>query len=364
MTEVRLTIRAARTHAIVVPMRRPLGTSATQMVEAPFALVAIETDQGITGRAYAYCYHVAAAPLVRRVIDVAAQQLRGELVEPAVIAGKLNAQFKLVGIHGIVAMALAAIDVACWDALAVSADLPLATLLGATRGSIPAYNSNGLSIGPPAALGEEALALLEPGFDAVKVRLGRSDAAEDVAAVEAVRDAVGDRTVIMADYNQALSVDAAIARGAMLRDAGLEWLEEPVACDDLRGSAEVAAAIEPAVQIGENLYGPDAVATAVALRASDYLMFDLMRIGGITGWLAASQIAAESGLRVSSHLYPEVSAHLLAATPTAHWLEYVDWAEPFLEEPLSIDACAATISERAGLGLSWDDAAVARYAIV
>ncbi len=364
MNSAGLTIRALRTHAIVVPMRRPLGTSSTRMSEAPFALVAIETDQGVTGRAYAYCYHPAAAPLVRRVIDVAAQQLQGEPVEPAAISRKLHAQFKLVGVHGIIAMAIAAIDVACWDAFAVAADVPLATLLDATRDSVPAYNSNGLSIGPVDALADEALALLEPGFDAVKIRLGRSDASEDVAAVNAVRAAVGDRTALMADYNQALTVDEAIARGSVLRDAGLAWLEEPVACDDLRGSAEVAAAIEPAVQIGENLYGPDAVATAIALRASDYLMFDLMRIGGVSGWLAASRIAADAGLRVSSHLYPEVSAHLLAATPTAHWLEYVDWAEAFLEEPLSIDAGAATISTRAGVGLAWDDAAVARYAIV
>jgi mandelate racemase len=364
MTEAGLTIRALRTQAIVVPMRRPLGTSSTRMSEAPFALVAIETDQGVIGRAYAYCYHPAAAPLVQRVIDVAAQHLQGDSVEPAAIARKLNAQFKLVGVHGIVAMALGAIDVACWDALAISADVSLATLLGATRDSIPAYNSNGLSIGPTAGLADEALALLEPGFEAVKVRLGRSNAAEDVAAVEAVRAAVGDRTVVMADYNQALSVDQAIARGTMLRDCGLEWLEEPVACDDLRGSADVAAAIEPAVQIGENLYGPDAVATAIALRASDYLMFDLMRIGGITGWVAASRIAADAGVRISSHIYPEVSVHLLAATPTAHWLEYVDWAEPFLDQPLTVSAGAASVSTRAGAGLAWDDAAVARYAIV
>jgi mandelate racemase len=363
MTAAALTIRALRTHAVVVPMRHPLGTSATRMTQAPFALVAIETEQGITGRAYAYCYVPAAAPLVRRVMDVAAESLHGASVDPAAIAQRLGTRFRLVGVHGIVAMALAAIDVACWDALAVAAGQPLAVLLGATRSSIPAYNSNGLGIGPLETLAEEALALVDPGFRAVKIRLGREDPDNDLAAVRIVRETLGDSTTLMADYNQALTVDEAIARGHSLRDAGLAWLEEPVACDDLRGSATVAAAIEPAVQIGENLYGPGAVATAVALNASDCLMFDLMRIGGVTGWLAASRIAAEAGRPVSSHLYPEVSAHLLAATPTADWLEYVDWAEPLLKAPAALTDGSVARSEHPGCGLEWDEDVVARYAI-
>ncbi len=363
MTAAQLTIRALRTHAIAVPMRRPLVTSTTRMTEAPFALVAVETEEGVTGRAYAYCYHPAAAPLVRRLIDVAAEALPGTAVDPAGVATLLHARFKLVGVHGLVAMALAAIDVACWDALAVAAGQPLATVLGATRATIPAYNSNGLSIAPPAVLGDEARLLLERGFRAVKIRLGRAAAAADVDAVARVRAAIGDATTLMADYNQALSVRDAIARGRELEHATLAWIEEPVAADDLRGSAEVAAAIDTAVQIGENLYGPNAIAAAIALGASDYLMFDLMRIGGVSGWLAASRIAAAAGIRVSSHLYPEVSAHLLAATPTAHWLEYVDWAEPFLETPIAIAAGDAQIAQRPGSGVAWDDDAVARYAI-
>ena len=103
--------------------------------------------------------------------------------------------------------------------------------------------------------------------------------------------------------------------------------------------------------------------TRPSFGASDYLMFDLMRIGGVSGWLAASRIAADAGIRVSSHLYPEVSAHLLAATPTAHWLEYVDWAETFLEVPVTIAAGAIEVTDRPGCGLAWDDAVVARYAI-
>lgn len=344
-------------------MRRPLGTSATRMERAPFVLIELETEEGITGRSHAYCYVERAAPLLRDTLAIAGDALLGAAVDPAAIRSLLGSKFRLLGVHGIVAMALSALDVACWDALAIAADLPLARLLESQVGGVPAYNSNGLSIAPPAGLGAEAQTLLEPGFGALKIRLGRPDPDEDVAAVRAVRAAIPDGTPLMADYNQALCVADALSRGSQLATEGLYWIEEPVAADDLAGCAEVTRALEVPVQIGENLYGSEGAATAIALQASNYLMFDLMRIGGVSGWLEAAMSAAGSGIPVSSHLYPEVSVHLLAATETAHWLEYVDWAEPFLETRLEIVDGEARVPARPGTGVFWDEEAIARYAM-
>ena len=92
-------------------------------------------------------------------------------------------------------------------------------------------------------------------------------------------------------------------------------------------------------------------------------MFDLMRIRGVTGWLRAAAVAEAAGIQVSSHLFPEVSAHLLAATPTAHWLEYVDWANPIFSEPLSVTAGRVQPSTSPGTGVSWDEAAVNAFAV-
>jgi mandelate racemase len=92
-------------------------------------------------------------------------------------------------------------------------------------------------------------------------------------------------------------------------------------------------------------------------------MPDLQRIGGVTGWLRAAAIADAAGMEMSSHLFPEVSAHLLAVTPTAHWLEYVDWAAPILQQPLRIGDGYAEIPDRPGNGLEWDEEAVRRYAV-
>jgi mandelate racemase len=90
-------------------------------------------------------------------------------------------------------------------------------------------------------------------------------------------------------------------------------------------------------------------------------MPDAMKIGGVTGWLRAAAIAETAGLPVSSHLFPEISAHLLAASPTCHWLEYVDWADPILLEPLSIVDGCAQVPDAPGSGIAWNEAMVERY---
>jgi mandelate racemase len=359
----RLTVRALRCRAVHVPMKRPLGTSAARMATAPFLLLDLDTEEGITGRAHAFCYLELAAPAMSRVLAVAGELIAGAVLDPAEVERRCRTRFALLGTQGVVGMALAALDVACWDALSRAANLPLARFLDGTTTSVAAYNSNGLSLTEPDGLADEALALLDEGFSAVKIRLGRPDAAADLRAVRAVRAAMPAACVLMADYNQALSVDEAIRRGAALQNEGLYWIEEPVAHDDLAGSARVAAALATPIQSGENFCGTHAMATALALRATDYVMPDLMRIGGVSGWLRAARLAQAASMPMSSHLYPEVSAHLLAATPTAHWLEYVDWAEPFLAEGVTIRDGRAVVPDTPGTGVTWDEAAVRRYAV-
>jgi mandelate racemase len=258
-------------------------------------------------------------------------------------------------------MALSALDLACWDALAVAAGRPLATLLGGALRPIPAYNSNGLGLMPVAALEREVDELMEGGFRAVKLRLGHPTLEADLAAVRAVRRRLADGVALLIDYNQALTVAEAIRRGRALDQEGVAWIEEPIRHDDYRGCAEIARELSTPVQLGENFCGPEAMATALAVGASDYVMPDVARIGGVTGWLRAAGLAAARRIETSTHLYPELSAHLLAVTPTAHWLEYVDWADAILAEPLRIVDGNAVVPDRPGAGLAWNEDAVSRY---
>ena len=215
---------------------------------------------------------------------------------------------------------------------------------------------------PLKPLAQQAVDLLSEGFSAVKLRLGRPDAKDDLAAVRAVKKAIGDDVTLMCDFNQALTVNEAIRRGRMLDDEELYWIEEPTRADDFDGNRRIAEALDTPVQIGENFMGPEQMAQALATGACDFCMPDAQRIGGVTGWMRAAALAQGAGMEMSSHLFPEVSRHLLAVTPTCHWLEYVDWACPILREPVAVKDSHVLISDAPGTGIEWDEKAVKKYA--
>lgn len=361
MSAARLTVRAIRTTAVEVPMKHVLGTSQAAVRAAPLLLVDLQTEEGVVGRAYLFCYVPAAAAAIASLMTEVERVVKGEPVAPPVLAAKLQKRFTLIGVQGVVRMAMSGLDVACWDALAVAAGQPLARLLGGVPRPVRAYNSNGLGLMAAAKLADEAEELLEGGFGALKLRLGHATLEEDLAALDAVRKRIPEGIHIMVDYNQALSVAEALRRGRALDAAGIYWLEEPIRHDDYEGNARLARELATPVQIGENFSHPTAMEAALAAGACDYVMPDLERIGGVTGWMRAGAIAAAHGVEMSTHLFPEVSAHLMAVTPTAHWLEYVDWAAPVLREPLAVVDGHAVIPERPGHGMAWDEKAVERY---
>ncbi len=356
-----LRVRSVDCTAVTVPMRFALGTSAATVREAPLLLVDVATEEGITGRSYLFSYRPSGSVAIAAVLREAVAMIAGERLSPRAIVAKLGRSYALLGVTGVVRMALSALDMALWDALAIAAGLPLATMLGAPPRPLPAYNSCGLGLMAPEAAADEAEQLLEGGFRAVKLRLGYATLAEDLAATRAVRRRLADDIAIMVDYNQALAVAEALARGRALADEGVYWLEEPIRHDDLAGYAKLARTLTLPIQIGENFDGAKAMAAALEACACDFVMPDAGRIGGITGWIDAAGVAASRDVEMSSHLLPEVSAHLLAATPTAHWLEYVDWANAILAEPLAIRDGYATASSKPGTGIAWNPEAVARY---
>jgi len=358
-----LKVRGVTTSAVEVPMKFPLGTSAATVSRAPLLLIDLETEEGITGRTYLFCYRASAARAIDEVLRDAVSLVKGEPVAPLDIGRLLARRFALVGVSSVVRMALSGLDTALWDALAVAASLPLATYLGARPKPIRAYNSSGLGLMSPEAAADEAEKLLAGGFRSVKLRLGYPTLEQDLAVTRAVRKRLSDAIELPVDYNQALTVAEAIRRGRALEAEGIAWLEEPIRHDDYAGNAVVARTLAVPVQIGENFNGPEAMTEALGAGACDYVMPDVARIGGVSGWMHAAGIAAARGIEMSSHLAPEISAHLLATTPTCHYVEYVDWADAILEEPLRIRDGFAHVPDRPGIGLTWRAEAVKALSI-
>jgi mandelate racemase len=166
----------------------------------------------------------------------------------------------------------------------------------------------------------------------------------------------------MIDFNQSLNPAEAISRIARLAPYDLHWVEEPVAQENLQGLADVRGESSVSIQAGENWWFPRGFAEAIAAGASDFIMPDLMKVGGVTGWMRVAAQAEAASIPMSSHLFAEASAHMLAVTPTVHWLEVLDLGRAILGEPIEIVDGSVT-ARGPGLGLVWNEAAVAKYSV-
>jgi mandelate racemase len=334
------------------------------IAEWPLVLIDLLTEEGIIGRSYLEPYIAKSMRYLVPALNDLGALLKGRKVAPIELFDAARKSLQFVGYEGLSMIAASGLDMATWDALAKAANLPLCVMLGGSIGPVKCYNSNGLFLKEPGALAEEALELRdEGGFAGLKLRLGRERAADDLAALDCVRKAVGEDMQLMVDFNQGLDLAEALQRCHMIDDHGLAWIEEPIVYDNLDGYARLAAELKTPLQIGENFYGPREMHKALQKQACDLVMPDFMRIGGVTGWMRAAAIAGAAGIPVSTHLYPEVAAHMMRITETAHWLEWQDWANPILKTPYQLKNVLLHIPDVPGIGLEWNEEAVEAHLV-
>lgn len=337
-------------------MACPHRTAGGTVEESPLVLVDVITDQGVEGHGIVFTYTAAALKPTAELIQNLAPLLEGEELAPAALEYKLAKRFRLLGAQGLVGMALAGIDMALWDAQARAHNVSLLSLLGGVPRPIPAYGAVGYDGELESA--KVAADWARRGFKGVKAKIGYPTPAEDLAVIRAIRSAVGPDVAIMVDYNQSLTPADAVVRLRHLEDEGLTWIEEPTMAHDYQGHAHIAREIRTPIQCGENWWGVRDMQHAIEARASDYMMPDVMKIGGVTGWLRAAALGEVHCIRLSNHLWPEISAQLLCATPTAHWLEYADWWNPVVKDPLRIENGMACLDGVQGTGVEWNERAV------
>jgi mandelate racemase len=357
-----LTLKSIRARPVVLKLKRPVVARIATLTDWPLILLDLHTEEGVIGRSYLEPYIRKSMRYLIPALHDLGEMFKGRRLAPIEFFEAARKSLHFVGYEGMAMIAVAGIDMAAWDALARAAGVPLCVLLGGSIGAVPAYNSNGLWLRSPMEVASEAVELREEGgFEGLKLRLGRERLADDLATIEAVREAVGSEMSLMVDFNQGLHLGEALERCHAIDDLGLAWIEEPIVYDNLEGYARLTADLKTPVQIGENFYGLRALYTALQMKACDYVMPDFMRIGGVTGWQRAAAIAAAAGIPISTHLYPEVAAHVMRVSETAHWLEWQDWANPILKQPFEVKAGKLRIPDVPGVGLEWDEKAVAAH---
>jgi mandelate racemase len=353
-------IRSVRVRTARVPLPVPHTTASGTVAESPLVLTDVVCDDGSVGHSIVFTYTPVALKPVADLVSGFGEWIKGDAAAPHDVEQKLARRLRLLGPQGLTGIAVAAIDMALWDASARRQQMSLAQLLGGTAKPINAYGAVGYDGVQISARTAEDWG--KRGFKGVKAKIGYPSVEEDVAVIRAMRAAGGPEMAIMVDYNQCLTPTEAVQRMRVLDDEGLTWVEEPTLAHDYAGHALIAREAATPIQAGENWWGALDMQHALDANASDYLMPDVMKIGGVTGWLRAAALAHAANKKASSHLWPEISAQLLSVTPTAHWLEYADWWNAVVAEPLVVTDGQASFDGVIGSGVEWNAKAIERYA--
>ena len=346
---------------VIAPLPKPHKTASGTVAAAPLVLLDIVTRDGVTGSSYLFVYTPMMLEPVASLLRAFGEIITSEVAEPGDIWALLSAKCRLVGNQGATGMSISAIDMALWDNKARAAEQPLASYLGFSTRPVRVYDSLGQM--SPNETAREVELSLDAGFRCFKVKSGHENPATDVAVVRAVRDVAGDDCWIAMDFNQAFTPAESIARMQLLDDESVAWIEEPARAEDHYGHADVRRVIKTPVQTGENWWGVADMRHSLSAGASDHVMPDLMKIGGVTGWQAAAALAMAEAKPVSSHLFCEYSVHMMLATPTALMLEWLDVAgvvncnRPTVSEGYAIPAPGD------GAGLVWDETAISQYLV-
>ncbi len=353
-------IQSFDVRTVLVPMT-PHRTASGVVTASPLVLLRVRTDSGEVGSSMIFTYTPAAQKPCADLIRNCEALVAGQELAPSAIFDALNVRFRLLGAHGLVAMAISAIDMALWDALARSKQMSLHALLGAKSRPLRFYGGIGFDGVLDSARTAEFWA--KSGARGVKAKIGYPRLKDDIDVIRAMRAAVGPDVAIMVDYNQSLDVVEAERRVRALDCEGLEWIEEPVLAHDFAALARLGELSATPLQAGENWWGPLDFRHAIDSGSRELLMIDPMKGGGVTGWMRIAALAQSRSMPVSNHLWPEISAQLMLATPTAGWFEYVDWWSPILREPLRLSGADAVVGDSLGTGVDFDDHAIERFAV-
>jgi len=363
-------ISRIRSQILVMPQQDPLAnTPEDTSVARPIVILRLDTDDGIEGLGVTFYGGAMTASLKRAVDDLGALVVGEDPLRIEAIVAKLRAAAGGSGPAGMFTLALSAIDIALWDIRGKALNQPLWKLLGGARQRVPTYASGALRRN--LSLDEVVAAagrLKEKGFRQMKTQLslpGGTSPAKEVERVRRVREAIGPDIKLMCDINQRWRVEQAIDIGKRVEDAGvgLFWLEDVTTHDDYAGIARVNAALATPICGGELVYGIVPFRHMIEGRSVDYVMIDLIRVGGITQWLKVAGMAEAFNLPVVSHVIPEIHAHLVAAVPNGLTVEYMGWMLQLFEGTAALENSELVLSDRPGLGLSFREDTINRFKV-
>ena len=358
------------THVTTRVLRTPADNPLVVGLPAPtdtreFVTLELGTDEGLVGVGLTF-FGGALTPALRAAVDGLAGLVVGDdPTQVEAIAAKCRRAAGSSGPGGIFALAMSAVDIACWDLRGKALGRSVCALLGGLRDRVATYASGALMRPHPIDyLAKAGPRLRDMGFRQMKMQCGSEPTlAASIERVRVMREAIGPDVDLMCDINQLWSVNQAIEIGRRIEPYQLFWLEDPTAHDDYPGLARIADALGTPIAAGEYHYGIVPFRHLLEHRSIDIVMIDLLRVGGITQWMKVAGMAEAFNLPVVSHLIPEFHVHLVAAVPNGLTVEYMPWTLRLFEETPALQNGQLVVPARPGFGLAFDQAALKRYQI-
>ena len=336
-----------------IALTRPWGPDVR---EVHVLATTVLDSAGAVGHGFSWTPTIGAEAVTAMLRHDVAPFVRGLPAEPS-IWQRVWEHLHEAGGGGVTTIALAGLDLALWDLAGRRAGRPVADLIGRRHASQPVYGSGvNLHYGLE-DLVAQARRWVDRGLSGVKIKVGLPDLAEDVDRVAAVRETIGPGAALMVDANQRWDLAHARAAAAALTRFDLTWLEEPLRADDTAGYAALRASIDVPVAAGENAHTLHRFRDLLDAGAVDVVQPNVVRVGGITPFLAVAALAEQRGAVLAPHLLPELSAQLSVALPGETWVEDVEDAGfeqlGALAEPTGtrIEGGRVTPGHRPGLGL-------------
>lgn len=359
--------KITRVEALMVDLKPKVKrTDAIQsFVSQETPIIRIYDADGAVGTGYSYTIGTGGPSIMELIRRTLGPALIGrEALEIEKIWRDLLFLTHATTVGAITSLALAAIDTALWDLKCRRMNEPLHRMAGGAQSRVPLYTTEGgwLHI-DTSALVDDALQAKAKGFGGSKIKVGRPHVSEDVARLQAVREAVGPAFEIMTDANQRFTVDEAIRRARCLTPLDIAWFEEPLTADDITGHVRLSQSTTIPVAVGESLYSHLHFREYLERGACSIVQVDVARIGGITPWLKVAHLAECFNVPVCPHFLMELHVALCAAVPNARWVEYIPQIDSLTTEPMKIEDGHAIPSDAPGLGIAWDFAAIAKAAV-
>jgi L-alanine-DL-glutamate epimerase-like enolase superfamily enzyme len=351
-------IRSLEFFEATSPLSRPIADATHSIPAIRFIIARLTLEDGTVGEGYLLAFHFNPAAIRGALSDVRALAIGREVFETKAFNRACDEAFEYFGANGLLRWARGVANLAMWDAWGRHLGRPVWHLLGADVDRIPTYGSGGWLSYSKGELLAEVTGYVKRGFTAVKLKVGLPDIEGDLERIAFVREAVGPRVQVMIDANQGFEYPAAIELARRARSFGIHWFEEPLKNSDFDGYASLRQNAGVALAMGEREYDLVSFRELARRNAIDLWQPDILRLGGVEGWLDSAALARACHLPVLAHYYKEYDAPLACTIPNARGVESFDWVDGIIDRPLRIEGGFAYPSAEPGWGFRFKDAAL------